>query len=109
MPSTRVRLNTLRSRLSACADQLRPRRIQAPEKWREVCLLMLDLDIVTSHVQELKYRELIMAQHPRVKLKRPTPCLVDIDGCEANVRNLERALRKTSSTTKAKGGTPWIH
>jgi len=47
----------------------------------------------------LKYRELIMAQHPHVKLKRSTPCLVNIDGCEANVSNLELALRLTSSTS----------
>lgn len=94
MSSTRVRLNTLRSRLNTCADKILPRRTQDPDKWREVCLLTLDLYILTCHVQELKYRKLIMAQHPHVKLNHPAPCLADIDACEANVRNLERALRK---------------
>lgn len=106
MPSTDARLNTLRSRINACTDRILPRRTQDPDMWREVCILTLDQYILTSHLQELKYRELIMAQYPHVKLKRSTPCLVDIDGCKAGVRNLERALRRRTSTSTTQRRNP---
>lgn len=103
LPTRNIRMKALRSRISACADQLRPEMTRDAERWRKISVLFLDLFIAICHIEERTLRNLIAQGSPFAPI-RLTMLPEEIDLCETQVCTLERALRSETSTSTTERG-----